>query len=393
MSLSFALPRLARAGMELGSRTGADDALHEIDRLLRRPGLATQLELSHGERPGSVTLRLSPSCADWLAPDGDTLGLAQRVGLDGVRRARDLELEIVLAMLLAPAPLRFATAAELASALRVRAEIVHAARETRLDFETKTAERPAEFVYDEERGFLLRPGCSLIEALELATQPRLAGRRYSFSCWRATEYVLLLAVTREARAQHPELAARLARQAERRALKGAAFDRVFLEPHGSTTAPLPTRYYVPGDRTWFRNPDPVSSAVAGFEGSYTFYLGAGGFADFWRDDRVESFAGKCLTLFYWRMAVVRDAAGEPRVDEGRVGALVERALANPPEARRVLTLMERVQDAPQRFFGGCIDPTRDHVRTLTPGACEVHLPDGDERVAPRPSAPVVVTPR
>ncbi|MBN9618377.1 MAG: ribokinase, partial [Actinobacteria bacterium] len=48
--------------------------------------------------------------------------------------------------------------------------------------------------YDEEHGFLLHEGRPLIDALRAATQPEATGRRYDFSCYRATEYVILLGI-------------------------------------------------------------------------------------------------------------------------------------------------------------------------------------------------------
>jgi hypothetical protein len=371
MDTRLAFPRNSRAGIHVDAAC-ADALLHQVRCALG--SLSHGVEVTRARYPARLELRLGAECASWLAPCGDTLGLAARVGLEPLRARGDLESEIVLAMLLSPCGLHFASAAQFASALRVRVGIVEAARETRLDFRTHGAERPDHFAYDEERGFILREGRSLVEALLLATQPRHAGRRYSFSCWRATEYVTLLAVARETEAHHPELHARLTRQAERRALKGGAFDDTLLRVHGSPADPLPTRYFIPGDRTWFRNPDRASSEVAGFEGSYTFYLGGGRFADFWRDDGSETLLTKCLTLYHWRHALARGANGEPFIDEQRVEELVARALARPKEAERLLAHMERVQGPPELFDGGCIDPTRDHVRELEPES-GLELPD------------------
>lgn len=377
MANVFKFPTFAREGIHVDARVGVDELVAEVRR--RVGALAHCVEVARSRHSHGLRIRLTEECAHWLSPDGGTLEVAALLGLEPSRTPADLEAEIVISMLISARPLRFTSTDELASALRVRLNIVAAARETRLDFETGAAERPDDFDYDEERGFVLREGRSLVDALRRATQPRYGGRRYSFSCWRATEYVALLAVALEAAAHHPELYARLAQQAERRALKAAAFDRAFFHVHGSNAAPLATRYFVAGDRTWFRNPDRASSQVAGFEGSYTFYLGGGRFADFWHEDRTYSLAAKCLTLFYWRQAVERDARGEPCINEGRVELLVAAAAERASEAERILVLTERVQDPPERFGGGCIDPTRDHVRPLHRGGAHVDLPDVDGR--------------
>src|SRR3546814_4916480 len=56
---------------------------------------------------------------------------------------------------------------DLVSALRVRRNIVQAARLTALAFDTEHAERPQEFWdYSEERGFTVKDGARLIEALQ-----------------------------------------------------------------------------------------------------------------------------------------------------------------------------------------------------------------------------------
>ena len=99
----------------------------------------------------------------------------------------------------------------------------------------------------------------LIEALQTATQPEHSGTVYSFSCYRATEYVMALAVAREAARCNPELLARIQRQAEMTVIRSGEFHRVFCREYGSRSSPLPPKYYVPGDRTWFRNPDSHSS--------------------------------------------------------------------------------------------------------------------------------------
>jgi hypothetical protein len=41
-----------------------------------------------------------------------------------------------------------------------------------------------------------------------------------------------------------------------------------LREHGTVESPLPARWFVPGDRVWFRNPDERSADAEGFEGSW-----------------------------------------------------------------------------------------------------------------------------
>src|SRR5690606_29538404 len=235
--------------------------------------------------PQAMHFEASPTLLA-LAPDRDTTGLHAALGLDTEAGGDDLAREIILAMLLGPVAFPFPDAAELRSAVRIRQHIVRAARRTALAFDTEHAERPAGYWrYDEARGFTIEPGVSLIEALQLATQPQASGKLYSFSCYRATEYVTLLGIAQELRDAHPALYARLQRQWETRAIMSGQFHEVFLREYGSLEQPLPPRYYVPGDRLWFRNPDAHSSNVEGYEGSWLFYLGGGLFNNFWKRDQ------------------------------------------------------------------------------------------------------------
>ena len=104
------------------------------------------------------------------------------------------------------------------------------------------------------------------EALTLATQPAYSGRQYAFSCYRATEYVILLAMAQEARDHNPDLLTRLERQWSTRAIMSGTFQETLLRELGSQDQPLPMHWYVPGDRVWFRNPDDASSEPASGSG-------------------------------------------------------------------------------------------------------------------------------
>lgn len=321
-------------------------------------------------------LRLSDSAAGRCAPGGDTTLLRQKFKLNPDRRRSDLNREILLAMLVSPIPYVFPSLAELKSAVRIRCSIVQAATRTKLAFAAYEAERPANFwSYDEDRGFLLRPGRSLIAGLEKATQTTNADRMYTFSCRRATEYIVLLGVTREAIKYNPALFERVSQQAETRALKGAEFERTFVRNLGSPETPLPLRFFVPGDRTWFRNPDPVSADVTGYEGSWTFYLGGGLFADFWNTDNVFSLESKAVCVFHWRNATYRDHDGELQVDEAKVKELVEQSLADREETSRILDEMLRLQEPLGTSGGGIIEPHREHPCHIHPETADVVLPD------------------
>lgn len=325
---------------------------------------------------GGLRIRLRAEHASVWTPGHDTLQLCERYGLDPASSREDLEREIVLALLAAPVPFEYPNADELASAVRVRCNLVEAARRTALAFGTAEAERPEEFwTYTPGRSFTVLPGKSLIEALRRATQPEVSGKLYSFSCYRATEYVILLAIAEELETSNPKLLHQLQLQWERRAIMSGQFHDVFLREVGSMEAPLPPRYYIPGDRLWFRNPDAHSSDASGYEGSWVFYLGNGLFTNFWKREQPFTLASKCVEIYHWRHAVFIDAEGEPRIDESIVEQRVRQSMADPTEVERILQRMTRLRD-PKGVYaeGGCIDTSREHPRRVCPGTADLVLP-------------------
>jgi hypothetical protein len=251
-----------------------------------------------------------------------------------------------------------------------------AARKTALAFKTEAAERPeADWHYEEESGFILKPGRPLIQALIAATQPEATGKLYDFSCYRATEYVILLGIAQEAEAHHPGLLADLQKLNERHAIRSGQFHEVFLVEYGSMEHPLPARFYIPGDRLWFRNPDERSSDVTGFEGSWVMYMGGGFFSNFWKRETPFTLESKAIEIFHWRHGVYTDAQGKLQMDEAVVDRLVAQTLANPQAKAQVLEKMIRMRD-PQGVYaqGGCIDTTREYPKGVSRDACELVLP-------------------
>jgi hypothetical protein len=339
-------------------------------------GCATVIE-DMGACGGSIRFQVRADLAGQWAPGCDTTGLCRKLELDAQDSSDDLEREILLAMLLGPVPFEFSSHDELVSAVRIRKNIVEAARRTALAFHTTEAERPADYwTYTEGRGFTIRPGKPLITALQKATQPDASGTLYSFSCYRATEYVVLLGIAQELAVSNPALLEQLQRQWERRAIMSGQFHDVFLREYGSMSEPLPPKYYVPGDRLWFRNPDAHSSDVTGYEGSWVFYLGGGLFTNFWKRDQPYTLASKCVELYHWRHATYRDQAGELQIDETVVEERVRASMSDPAEVERILDLMMRFREAKGVYgAGGCIDTSREYPRWVRPGTSDLVLPD------------------
>ena len=165
----------------------------------------------HTQEGSCWVLTLRPEIQTAWMPGHDTMALQQHLGHAAL--ASDpfaLEREILIALLGSPLRFSFASLEALASHVRVRRNMTLAARKTALAFKTEAAERPEDhWQYDEERGFTLKPGRCLIDALIAATQPEATGKLYDFSCYRATEYVILLGIAQELKIHHPVLLGQL----------------------------------------------------------------------------------------------------------------------------------------------------------------------------------------
>jgi len=350
--------------------------------LLAQLGLADlqpyiEMQVGADAQGDFVTLRLLPEPAAKWAPGFDTLQLAFNLKLDTTNSLSDLTREIVVAMLMGPVPFEFPSVAEFMSAVRIRINTVQAARKTMLEFQTSEAERPQDYwIYDEDYGFTIRPGASLINALIMATQPEVSGALYSFSCYRASEYVILLGIAQELEHCNPPLYAELQSLWSTRPIKSGKFHDVFLREQGTMEEPLPGRYFVPGDRTWFRNPDGVSAEASGFEGSWVMYLGSGLFSNFWKRDAPFTLTDKCLEIYHWRNGLFFDAEGEERINEDKVAELVAATRKDPQEVARICKVMERYREARGIYTdaGGCIDTTREFARWVHPATTDLVLP-------------------
>lgn len=361
----------------LDNAQDAADAQRRFHLQLVALGYSRYVEEFYEESEGRCSVRfcLCEDSARAWAPECDTLQLRQKIDLDTGGDARELEREILLALLLSPQAFDFPSYDEFAAAVRIRRRIAKAAARTALAFDTRAAERPADcWRYSEENGFILLPGKPLVTALLKATQPDVSGKRYAFSCYRATEYVILLAMAQEAMTCNHTLYRRLQEQWERRAIMSGRFHDTFLREYGSMETPLPAKYYVPGDRLWFRNPDEPSSNVTGYEGSWVFYLGNGLFANFWKRDQPYTLVSKCIEVYHWRHATYVDSGGEWQINENIVEARVRETLADPVEKARVLEQMLRYRE-PRGVYavGGCIDTSREYPRWVCPGTTDVAL--------------------
>lgn len=382
-SLPCALPI---AGVQIAwplTSTPPDTALSEC---LHALGIAELLPHAEGRFLNASStpvfqLALRQSSFDRLTPAFDTLQMGPRLDLVAPARPKaqdqDLVWEIVLAMLASPVPHYFPSLQEFLSAVRIKTNIVRAAQKTMLTFETAAAERPERWwTYDEDYGYVIRPGASLITALIQATQPVESGGVYSFSCYRASEYVMLLGLAQELENANAPLYDALEALWRKRPIKSGEFHDVFLREQGSMEAPIPPHYFVPGDRVWFRNPDAESAEASGFEGSWVVYMGGGLFSNFWNNLEPYTLDAKFLEIYHWRHGLYRDANGNERIDEARVARLIQATREDPPEMERILKCMQRYREARGIYTsaGGCMDTTREFAKWVCPGTSDLTLP-------------------
>jgi hypothetical protein len=270
-------------------------------------------------------------------------------------------------MALSPDVMYFGSEQELKSNLRMRCTVVQVASRTELNFDTSSITRPqAYWIYTKENGFLLRQGVSLADGLERALCPDVSGFTYAFSCQRASEYLILYAVVCELQKVNKTGLNDVEQQWRKRALTGDDFLFRFLGERGTRENPMPMRYYIPGDRIWFKNPDDHSSDLEGFEGSWVIYLGGGRFCNLWDRHRPYTLEEKCLEIYYWSQCVEVSPAGILWMNEAVVKEQVEKALHEQDLSGPILKKMMVYRDPTGVYAeGGCIDLSRDSFSALS----------------------------
>jgi len=360
-------------GIRIGGAGVATDPGRDTQRLrawLDELGLLAHVRVQANH--SSLCAGLAPESSVTWAPQLDTTALGEVLADQCGRDERHTEREVLTSLLLSPLELDFPDFDEFESAVRIRVDTAQAGAATALRFDIDQYRPEAYWDRLETGSFSLRPGCSLVGALAAATQPGPDEDPYGFGCYRASEYVMLLAIAREAARVHPELKQRLRERSTRRPIESREFHDVLLRELGTFDEPVPACWFVPGDRIWFRNPDAHSADAEGFEGSWVIYIGDGLFSNFWKRNAPFTLERKCVEIYHWRHATYRGEDGCLRVDEDEVARRVALTEADPAEHARVLALMQRWRD-PRGVYehGGCLDRTRECARWVQPDSCDI----------------------
>jgi len=351
----------------LGELADSNLILHQTQRCLRLLGIDDLLDYVVYIAEDASWLRLSANDRlKALCSNFDTAPIQAFLCEGSPDRDSQTIAEIILAMALSPQTISFKTTREFKSALRMRRNAVDVASRTELSFDTSSITRPqAYWVYTKENGFLLRQGVSLAEGLERALCPDVSGYTYAFSCQRASEYLMLYAVVHELSRVNKAGLHEVEEQWRKRALTGDDFLFRFLEERGSRENPMPMRYYIPGDRIWFKNPDDHSSDIEGFEGSWVIYLGGGKFCNLWDRHQPYMLEEKCLEIYYWSQSVEVNSAGIAWMNEALVKERVKEALSNSTIMNPILEKMMVYRDPAGVYAdGGCIDLSRDSFSSV-----------------------------
>ena len=351
----------------LAGRVDSERRLRQTQRCLRSLGIDDLVDcsLSTGGNERHLHVRASHRLLA-LCPDFDTANITTFLRTHQPNRDRALISEIILAMALSPDVVYFGSEQELKSNLRMRCTVVQVASRTELNFDTSSITRPqAYWIYTKENGFLLRQGVSLADGLERALCPDVSGFTYAFSCQRASEYLILYAVVCELQKVNKTGLNDVEQQWRKRALTGDDFLFRFLGERGTYENPMPMRYYIPGDRIWFKNPDDYSSDIEGYEGSWVIYLGSGRFCNLWDRHRPYTLEEKCLEIFYWSKSTAVNDSGVLFMNEDLVKEQVNKALNDPALSRSILEKMMVYRDPTGVYAdGGCIDLSRDSFSAL-----------------------------
>jgi len=366
---TLALTHASSIGFAILQVDGVDSErrLHQMHRCLRLLGIDDLLDCEVHKASDAVWLQLSANDRlQAVCPDFDTAPIQAYLSGRGSDHESRMVTEIILAMALSPQTITFKTTHEFKSALRMRRNAVDIASRTELSFDTDAITRPqAYWIYTKENGFLLRQGVSLAEGLERALCPDVSGSTYAFSCQRASEYLMLYAVVRELSKVNQAGLHAVEEQWRKRALTGDDFLFRFLEERGTRENPMPMRYYIPGDRIWFKNPDDHSSDIEGYEGSWVIYIGGGRFCNLWDRQSPYTLEEKCLEIFYWSKSTAVNSNGMLYMNEDAVNEQVEEALRDPAIQRSILEKMMVYRDPTGVYAdGGCIDLSRDSFSAL-----------------------------
>ena len=349
---------------------------HSFLEQVARLGMDQSVEALDANDGLSIRFRLSPVLQrEWARACG-TLQLSEKLRLHPLSE-KEVWRRDSAGYAVGTGDFRYPGYPELAASVRIRQNIAEASRRTSLSFHTSKIERPTEFWrHSEECGFTVLPGKPLIEALRMATQPEASGQQYSFSCYRATEYVILLAIAQELVTCNPELLHRLQLQWESPCHHVGAISPCFfarIRIHERTASPGILRSGRPfvvsqSGRTFLRRHGlrRILGFLSGQRSVHQLVEEQQALQPGFEMRRDISLAQRGLPGCHGRM----------QMDESIVEERVRATLSDPDETAHILESMMRLRDPSGVYAdGGCIDTTREYPRWVCHGTSDIVLPE------------------
>lgn len=300
--------------------------------------------------------KLRKDISNILMPQYNTLNL--RKNMDNIiiikNKNTELTIEIILCLLNNPKLIIYESFDNFKEELNIRQNIVKYGYQTHVEFSSSNVKRPLDYFYSVNDNILLLENKSLINGIIKSIIPD--DKLYTFTCYRITENIVLLAILLEAKNKLPELVDKIETIYRKKSIKSKQFHTIFMR---ESLELMPSRYYTPGDRVWFKNPDEKSSTINGYEGKWTIYLNNGLFCDFWKDGHsinhhftIEEIL---IEIYNWRYSIDNN-----EIDEDTVHNLNINIKNNVNLMNTIIHDMSRYNNN-----GGAIDRTREYPQLLS----------------------------
>jgi hypothetical protein len=318
-----------------------------------------------------ISYKMNDEFLKLYSPNYDTLRLNKRLELDP---EKDLEKEIIYSMLLSPEPFIYPSYEEFESAVNIRINIVKNSKNAFLKFNCTENNRPKKYwKLNKNKEWILKKDKSLIDAIR-KTIIQNNSNPYSFSCYRATEYIILLSLIEELYKINKPLYDKIENIFRIKTIKSGKFHEIFLDDHGNDNNPLPIFYFIPGDRVWFKNPDYKSSDILGYEGSWMIYLGNNKFKNFWQKENDFSLEDKLIEVYTYSICTYKDKNGNLQINDEMTYQKLEEIKKDKERYNKILSKYMRYRD-PIRVYknGGSIDRTSEKIKLVHPSTSNIFI--------------------
>lgn len=246
----------------------------------------------------NVCYRLNNIFREKYAPNWDIVNISKKYPMDTQK-------EMLVIILLSPIQFEYPSFDEFLSSINIRINIINAARKTFLKFNPIKAILPEEYWERQEDGYHLKNNKSLIDGIEKTI---FDDKKYSVGCRLASQFVVLYGILLEIKRVNLELLERIEEHYRKNSINKIKFSKLFFNYYGVDSY-FPKKYYIIGDRVWFKNPFDRSSDIDGNEGSWRIYYGKNSFNIFWEKDRKITLEKIIRAIYIWNESVSENRRG------------------------------------------------------------------------------------